>query len=107
RLAGLAKVWGAVKYFHPYPAYKEIDLDKALIEAIPKVNAAKSPEEYAQALNSMLAALGDDSTRAFAGAEKSPSQNKANGKEPLRLENGVLYYDALEAGRLTSRSEEK
>lgn len=107
RLAGLAKVWGAVKYFHPFPAYKEIDLDKALIEAIPKVNAAKSPEEYAQALNSMLAALGDDSTRAFAGAEKSPTQNKANGKVPLRLENGVLYYDALEAGRLISLSEEK
>ncbi len=107
RLAGLAKVWGAVKYFHPFPAYKEIDLDKALIEAIPKVNAAKSPEEYAQALNSMLAAVGDDSTRAFAGAERSPTQNKANGKEPLRLENGVLYYDALETGRLISQSEEK
>jgi C-terminal processing protease CtpA/Prc len=107
RLSDLAKVWGAVKYFHPFPAYKEIDLDKALVEAIPKVNAAKSPEEYAQALNSMLAALGDDSTRAFAGAEKSPTQNKANSKEPLRLENGVLYYDALEAGRLIWRSEEK
>ncbi len=107
RLAGLAKVWGAVKYFHPFPAYKEIDLDKALIEAIPKVNAAKSPEEYAQALNSMLAVLGDDSTRAFVGAEKSPAQNKANGKEPLRLENGVLYYHALETGRLISQNKEK
>ncbi|HEX8735973.1 MAG TPA: hypothetical protein VF721_11665, partial [Pyrinomonadaceae bacterium] len=39
RLIGLAKVWGAVKYFHPFPAYREIDWDKALIETIPKVNA--------------------------------------------------------------------
>jgi len=107
RLVDLAKVWGAVKYFHPFPAYKEIDLDKALIEAIPKVNAAKSPEEYAQALNSMLAALGDDSTRAFAGPRKSRAPNEANGKEPLRLENGVLYYDALGAARLISKSEER
>lgn len=25
RFSGLAKVWGAVKYFHPFPAYREID----------------------------------------------------------------------------------
>ena len=27
RLAGLAKVWGTVKYFHPYLASREIDWD--------------------------------------------------------------------------------
>ena len=43
RLAGLAKVWGTVKYFHPFLAYRDVDWDKALIETIPKVNAAKSP----------------------------------------------------------------
>ena len=32
-----AKVWGVVKYFHPYLAYREIDWDKALVEAIPRV----------------------------------------------------------------------
>jgi predicted secreted protein len=31
RLVGLAKVWGAVKYFHPSLAYREIDWDKALV----------------------------------------------------------------------------
>jgi hypothetical protein len=34
RLAGLAKVWGAVKYFHPYLAYRELDWDKALVETL-------------------------------------------------------------------------
>lgn len=29
RPAGLAKVWGAVKYFHPFLAYRDIDWDKA------------------------------------------------------------------------------
>src|SRR5262245_15550941 len=63
RLAGLAKVWGAVKFFHPYLAYKEIDWDKALVEAIPKVAAAKTPQEYEAAINSMLAVLNDKNTR--------------------------------------------
>src|SRR5687768_333098 len=64
RLAGLAKVWGTVKYFHPYLAYRNIDWDKALVAAIPKVNAAKTPQEYDSAINEMLAALNDTSTRA-------------------------------------------
>jgi hypothetical protein len=45
RLAGVAKVWGAEKYFHPYLAYREIDWDKALVETLPKVNSAKTPQE--------------------------------------------------------------
>lgn len=44
RLTGLAKVWGAVKYFHPSLAYKEIDWDAALVRAIPRVKAARSQE---------------------------------------------------------------
>ena len=64
RLAGLAKVWGTVKFFHPYLAYRNIDWDKALIETIPKVNTAKTPEEYATAVNQMLAVLNDKRTQA-------------------------------------------
>ena len=40
RLAGLCKLWGAVKYFHPYLVYKDIDWDQALIETLPKVRQA-------------------------------------------------------------------
>src|SRR5262245_14433859 len=64
RLEGLARVWGTVKYFHPYLAYREIDWDKALVDAIPKVNAAKTPADYEAALNQMLAVLNDKNTRA-------------------------------------------
>ena len=64
RLAGLANIWGTVKYFHPFLAYRDIDWDKALIETIPKVNAAKTPQEYQAAVNQMLAVLNDKSTRA-------------------------------------------
>src|SRR5687767_4988126 len=64
RLIGLAKVWGTVKYFHPVLAYREIDWDKALVEAIPRVNAAKTAQDYQSAVNQMLAVLNDKSTRA-------------------------------------------
>ncbi len=64
RLAGLGRLWGAVKYFHPFLAYKDIDWDAALIETIPRVNAARSPAEYAGAVNHMLSFLHDESTYA-------------------------------------------
>ena len=35
RLAGLAKSRGAVKFFHPFLAYREIDWDKVLVDTLP------------------------------------------------------------------------
>lgn len=106
RLAGLAKVWGAVKYFHPSLAYREVDWDKALVEAIPKVNAAKTPQEYAAAVNQMLAALGDRSTRAEYGgaaAVDRPELPAAPAKEPVRTEDGVLFIDAMRIAETGAR----
>ena len=37
RLAALGKLWGAVKFFHPFLAYRDIDWDGALVKAIPRV----------------------------------------------------------------------
>jgi C-terminal processing protease CtpA/Prc/predicted secreted protein len=103
RLIGLAKVWGAVKYFHPFLAYRDIDWDKALVETIPKVENAKTPQEYQAALNQMLAALGDKSTRAEIETDAKaamPDQTAASAKEPVRAENGVLSIDAARAARI-------
>src|SRR3982751_1268853 len=87
RLVDLAKVWGAVKYFHPTLAYREIDWDKALVEAIPKVSAAKTSQEYSAALNQMLAALGDASTRAEIETQAGAAPPKqAPAGEPVRTE---------------------
>ena len=63
RLIEAAKVWIAVKYFHPYLAYKPIDWDKALVNALPVIRAAKTSDEYASALESMLMAVHDPDTR--------------------------------------------
>lgn len=108
RLVGLAKVWGAVKYFHPSLAYREIDWDKALVETIPKVSAAKTPGEYRTALNRMLAALGDPTTRAEIEVEikDTPSnQAPASAKEPVRTEEGVLFIDATRLAEVGARDQ--
>jgi hypothetical protein len=56
-------VWGTVRYLHPYLAYKDIDWDAALLETLPKVEAAKDDEAYRAAVQAMLDQLGDPGTR--------------------------------------------
>ena len=100
RLAGLAKVWGTVKYFHPYLAYRDIDWDKALIETIPKVNAAKTPQDYQSALNQMLAVLNDKSTRADIEAKTNPAgPAPVDAAKLVRSENGVLIIEAAQIAK--------
>lgn len=99
RLAGLAKVWGAVKFFHPYLAYREIDWDKALIETLPRVNSARSVEEYQAAVNQMFTVLNDKSTRAEIESETEKkaypqTQTAAADEKPVRTENGIVIINA-------------
>ena len=100
RIAGLAKVWGAVKFFHPYLAYRDIDWDKALIDTLPKVNAAKTPKEYEAAVNQMLAVLNDKSTRAEIEVETktatTPAQPATTDAKHVRTENRVVIIDAAQ-----------
>ena len=95
RLIGLAQVWGTVKYFHPYLAYRDIDWDKALIETIPKVNAAKTPQDYEAAINQMLAVLNDKSTSAEIVVEAKPATtNPTPSSQLVRTENRQLIIEA-------------
>lgn len=105
RLAGLAKVWGTVKYFHPYLAYRNIDWDKALVDAIPKVSTAKTPQEYQAAINQMLAALNDPSTQARIEVEVAVPDVTATTfpadfeSKLIRTENQVLLIDASDLAK--------
>src|SRR5215217_3833932 len=100
RLAGLARVWGTVKYFHPFLAHRDIDWDKALVETIPRVNAARSAQDYEAGLNQMLAVLNDKSTRAEIETEAKPADPMpANTAKPVRKENGVLIVDATQIAK--------
>ncbi|HEY0730090.1 MAG TPA: hypothetical protein VGD38_18530, partial [Pyrinomonadaceae bacterium] len=98
----MAKVWGAVKFFHPYLAYREIDWDKALIETLPRVNSARSVEEYQAAVNQMFAVLNDKSTRAEIELSESEAEKKvypqaqtaAADEKLVRTENGIVIINA-------------
>jgi len=83
RLAALCKVWGAVKFFHPYLAYKDIDWDAPLVEAIAKVSAAASKEEYKSAIDAMLSSLNDPATRTVGEAVAPAAKpDKASTAQP-------------------------
>ncbi len=97
RLVKLCKVWGTVRYLHPYLAYKDVDWDAALVEALPKVEAAKDEEQYRAAVQTMLDRLGDRATRVVCKiSQTQEEQPKVPGKEkedrPLFnwVEDGVL-----------------
>ncbi|MGA7382273.1 MAG: S41 family peptidase, partial [Terriglobales bacterium] len=92
RLVALAKLWAAVKYFHPYLAYRDnIDWDGALVRTIPKVDAARNGEEYATAVEGMLNELGDPVTHVL-NASVPPSPSSSAERQPTfrRNADGVL-----------------
>jgi hypothetical protein len=93
RLTRVAKLWGKVRYLHPYLAYREdLDWDAALVAALPKIRAAGTTEEYRAAVSGLLSALGDPATRVLP-ADK-PAGEKPPAVELFReLEGGALGID--------------
>jgi len=82
RLVGLAKLWAAVKFFHPYLAYRDkIDWDDSLIKAIPKVDAARTPAEYSAAIESMLNELADPATHVLTAPSPATAVNSSSSGE--------------------------
>ena len=67
RLEAAGRLWVDIGYFHPRLAYRDIDWDRAFVEAVPRIEAADSAEDYAAAVASMLVALDDPATRVLPG----------------------------------------
>ena len=103
RLSNLCKVWGTVRYLHPYLAYKDMDWDAALVKALPKVMSAKSTDEYAAAVQMMLDALGDPAMRVMSIAAARPVPPKAD--KPAKkfyswINDRTLAVDLRDASRI-------
>lgn len=85
RLAKLGELWSAIRYFHPFLAYRGIDWDAALASAVPRALAAGDSEAYRDAIQSMLDALEDPVTRilpAATGTKAVPPVADAGRFEP-------------------------
>ncbi|MFY9630561.1 MAG: S41 family peptidase [Candidatus Cybelea sp.] len=62
RLFSMARLWGDVRYFDPWIAYRDVDWDAAALAAIPQVENASSSAAYGAAVQSMLGTLHDPLT---------------------------------------------
>lgn len=63
RVATLGELWTTIKYFHPQLAYRDLNWDSALVDVMPRVLTATDSAAYRQAVEDMLAAVGDPATR--------------------------------------------
>jgi len=59
RLAALGKVWGFLKYYHPFVAAGSIDWDSVVVATVPKVRAARTSAEFRATIQSLLNAAGE------------------------------------------------
>ncbi|NUM81214.1 hypothetical protein HUU42_10445 [bacterium] len=83
RLADVAYIWGAIKYFHPYLSHKSVDWDSALVSAIPKVDSAKNRDDYQKAVEHLLSFLNDPNTAVYRKKNPVPlSSNRSMKPQP-------------------------
>jgi C-terminal processing protease CtpA/Prc len=83
-LAGLARVWGYVRYVHPAMATSVLDWDAALLRALPLAESALTGDEYRRAVSALLAELGDPETRVLDDTPEPPDADAA--QAGLRLD---------------------
>jgi len=100
RLGQAGRLWGTVRYLHPYLLDRDIDWDAALVAALPRIEGAKDQQEYAAAVQGMLDALGDPVTRVLPPDSKprpAPEPPSAAGQAPpaltRRLDDGTMVLD--------------
>ena len=91
RLVELGKLWGKVRYFHPFLGYKRIDWDQALVEVVPQLVDANS-SEYKSAITQLLNVLEDPLTKII---EKDVA--KADNR-PIELSGEEHPYMVIEDG---------
>ena len=62
RLAQAGKLWGYIKYYHPYLQYKDISWDSAFTATVPDILEAKNEDDYEKSIITFLDVLKDPVT---------------------------------------------
>ena len=62
-LAALGRLWGEIKFVHPWLHSRDIDWDAALLAVLPQAIEARGPEQFRAAVAELLAVLDDPATR--------------------------------------------
>jgi len=84
RLAAVIRLWGAIRYFHPYVAYRPIDWDTALVAAIAPVENAATADDFTRAVSAMLSVLSDTETQILSPNEPEPPSIACQCREIVR-----------------------
>jgi C-terminal processing protease CtpA/Prc len=71
RLADAGKVYGYIKYFHPFLQYKDINWDSAFAANVQGIIDAKNKGEYAAVLQRLFSTLSDNLTAVISPAERN------------------------------------
>lgn len=91
RLADAGKLWGHIKYFHPYLQYKNIPWDSAFAAAVPDIINATDKASYAAALQQWLSILQDPITRVMPARLAGELYSKEDPSPTLITKDSVLY----------------
>ena len=59
KLTATCKVWGFLKYYHPKVSNGEFNWDEKLFEILPKIELAKTNEEFSIVLENLITSLGE------------------------------------------------
>jgi hypothetical protein len=96
RLAGLARVWGELYFYHPALTVPDERWENLLVATIPHVEAAQAGEAYAAALNRLLRHLDDPWTQAVVGTHSPAVEASTTARLPStrRLPDGRGYLEA-------------
>lgn len=90
RLADAGKIYGHIKYFHPYLQYKNINWDSAFVASVPNILKASNKNEYEDALQEWLSVLNDPLTTVI----KSSTSDKTTSNEiTYNISDSVLFID--------------
>lgn len=91
RLADAGKLWGHIKYFHPYLQYKSIPWDSAFAAAVPDIVNATDKASYTAALQQWLSILKDPMTRVVPATPVGTAFSKTNPSPTLVTKDSILY----------------
>jgi C-terminal processing protease CtpA/Prc len=94
RLAALGQVWGFLKYFHAGVATGTVHWDSALVDAVPRVRASRTSEEFNAAIQRLLDAAGPMQPCADSSTENGTRPCGAIGPDSLRRNVDFTWLDA-------------
>jgi len=99
KIAGLSKLWSEVKYnFVDTATLEKLDWDKLYLDALPRVRATRSTEDYYRVLMEMVAKLKDGHTNVYPPQELSERMMGLPLLKTRPVEGRVIVTEVLDPG---------